>query len=251
MYEICWRAKNTEVPVSYKKTYALIILAIAIIVCRATLSHADVSVEYVQVKEITFLSSASNKKFAVKAFQAKPRYSEALAKLCFFKEGLRHCFDAEASFDGTMYDFQYVNELSKVELLSKNIAKQALLFIAEHSGGGSGSLKLITFWLPDIENGSMERLLPLIAITEQGEYRLLKGKKGQSVLVTADYIWGDGETHFSPHKFKIKIYHFSQAQKAFVLRNEYTTGRTYKSLDDADEIDVITPELDYIKKYTE
>jgi hypothetical protein len=232
-------------------------IAIAIIITAifyfTSLSVGEVPLEYVQVKEISLVKSSHKKnELTVKAFQAKTgdsKEQDAPARLCFFKGDSKNCFDAIETVDNTTYYFQFVDVLSAIQLYSNNRLHKALLFVTEYFGGGSGSLKLITFWLYRNDNNSYEKVLPPITVTEQSEYRLLKNKKGNSVFVTADYIWGDKETHFSPHRFKIKIYNFYAAQKAFVIAKEYITKRVYKSLDDVDMINVISPEFGKIKKY--
>ena len=173
------------------------------------------------------------------------------AKLCFSpgeKDTKENCFKAVTEVNGTSYSFQFVDSLYSSSL-SKTNDRQALVFIAKFSGGGSGSLRLITLWLYDKEVEGFVNVLPVVAISEQGEYKMLPQSKKipGDVLVTADYVWGERETHFSPHHYQITMYGCTETGK-FVLAGKYVTKRKYKSLDDVDKIDVIRHELENVRR---
>jgi hypothetical protein len=211
-------------------------------------------VEYVEVKTIPLYEILKTKeKWEVKAFQANVEdlgYKEIPARICFCTDSCRQCFEAKTDSDETLYNFQYVKKLSLEPLFKNKEPLNANLFITEyHYEGGSGSLNYLTLWVYKRETKEFVNIVPKVLFTEQGEYRLFSKEKGvEGILVIADYVWGDGETHFSQHRYKIEIYKFVNNSKSFVLYKEYTTKSKYTSLDETDEINVIMPELKKIKK---
>ena len=192
--------------------------------------------------------------WTARAYQAQMtdlELSNLPAKLCFSpgeNDSKENCFKAVAEVNGTSYSFQFVDSLYSISL-SKINDRQALVFIAKFSGGGSGSLRLVTLWSYDKEVEGFVNVLPIVAISEQGEYKMLPRSKNirRDVLVTADYVWGERETHFSAHHYQIKVYRYTTTGK-FVLVGTYVTKRKYKSLDDVDKIDVIRHELENVRR---
>jgi len=81
-------------------------------------------------------------------------------------------------------------------------------------------------------------------VTEQGEYRFWgePSVSDTALLVLADYVFGDGETHFSAHSFRIDSYVFSSEVRHYQLRDEYVTSKKYPSLDEVDSITVLEQE---------
>jgi len=132
--------------------------------------------------------------------------------------------------------------LPHVEVVRLNPTQTALLFSAVASASGSGSLKLLA--LLHLRNGNLEDLLPSVRISEQGEYRLWREPSVSKMVlvVTADYLWGDGETHFSRHRFKVSTYAFGTSASSYLLCDEYVTSKKYPSLDEADKITVLEQE---------
>jgi len=155
------------------------------------------------------------------------------AKICLVSSGT--CFIPPNSEP----QFGFSPEAKIVQLSPK---QQALLFTAVASASGSGSLTLLA--LLDIRNGSLENLLPDVRISEQGEYKIWNEPSisRTALVVTADYLWGDGETHFSRHRFKIRTYAFGTSASRYDLRDEYLTSKKYPSLDEADKITVLEQE---------
>ena len=212
------------------------------------------SIEYTQIKDIRLNDYFKiNQDCSVKAFQGTENAQiedSVPARLCFCKGKSDECFEAKSFTSTGTRNFQFVKKLSITPLFKSKEPHNAVLFIAEnHTEGGSGYLRLITLWTYSILDKKFVNLLPLIQITEQGEYRLLTAKEGiEGLFVTADYIWGENETHFSPHRYKINIYFFNDGKKSYNLRKEYITKSKYKSLDDVERINVIMPELNKIKE---
>ena len=121
---------------------------------------------------------------------------------------------------------------------------EGLLFTAKSSGGGSGSLHLLALLEPGAGSNLENLLPPGLSVTEQGEYRFWDEPSisDTALLVVADYVWGDGETHFSAHYFRISSYVFNSESRHYELRDEYITGKKYPSLDEVDSITALEQE---------
>jgi hypothetical protein len=175
------------------------------------------------------------------------------AKLCFFSDDRsepEHCFQAVAARKDGTWNCQFVQELSVVPIFDKQHSQQGVLFVPMFSGGGSGTLSLITLWVFNEQKKRFENILPLITITNLGEYKILHGKGDQldGTLVVADFVWEEGESHFEPHKYDITIYRYNQGDDLFERVGDYVTDKKYEGLDDADNIDVIRHEMKNIEK---
>jgi hypothetical protein len=68
--------------------------------------------------------------------------------------------------------------------------------------------------------------------------------------VVANRVWNAeaGESIFSPHRFKVRIYRFDSTQRRYRFVEEYVTRGKYASLDDVGEIQVIGPESAEIRR---
>jgi hypothetical protein len=117
-----------------------------------------------------------------------------------------------------------------------------LLFTATASGGGSGSTTI--FALLVVKRGRLENLLPEVKVSEQSEHQIWKEPliSDLPIIVTATYEWGDGETHFSAHRFRISTYVFGHQLQNYTLQDEYITAKKYASFDQADKITVLQNE---------
>ena len=230
-----------------------LLITIIIVLTISSLGNAD-SVEYVQVQDLKIFDPIQKGQYwDIKAFQAKEESDDIPSRLCFCKSDnpSSDCFDAKASTEQGTYNFQFVEQLSIATIVVNKLPTQAALFVSEfHHEGGSGSLRLITLWAYRDDTQKFDNVLPKVLLSEQGEYRLISHENVfNEAFVTADYIWGENETHFSPHRFKIKIYVFNEDDKSFLLKAEYTTKLKYKSLDDVDkkQMNIIRHELKQIK----
>ena len=109
-----------------------------------------------------------------------------------------------------------------------------IVFTAESSSGGSGSLTSIA--LLENRNGRLFDLLPSVTVTNQSEYRFwnLPTVSAMPVLVIADFVWREGETHFSQHHYRITTYAYPG--KAGLTRSRTSTSRrrSYPGLDESD-----------------
>ena len=94
----------------------------------------------------------------------------------------------------------------KAKVVNLNAKQDAILFSAVSSACGSGSLTYLA--LLDIRYGQLDNLLSDITVSNQGEYKIWseRGLSDSAILLVADALWGDGETHFSRHRFRISTY---------------------------------------------
>jgi hypothetical protein len=81
-------------------------------------------------------------------------------------------------------------------------------------------------------------------VSNQSEYQFLNEPSISTMplLVVADAQWGEGETHFADHRFRISTYSLDVHQNAYRLRDEFVTHKKYASLDRSDKIAVISYE---------
>lgn len=100
-----------------------------------------------------------------------------------------------------------------------------IVFTAESSSGGSGSLTSIA--LLEDRNRQPLSLLPNVRVTNQSEYHFwsLPGFSAMPVLVTADFVWSEGETHFSPHRDRITSYVYDKQAGRYVQRDQGESRR--------------------------
>jgi hypothetical protein len=143
---------------------------------------------------------------------------------------------------GSGIEFKFGLE-PKAERISVQGGGSLILFSATFSGGGSGSLDELAL-LRYERDGTLRNLLPVVKLTEQGEHAIwqLPSISPMPVLVTADYVWGKGETHFAQHLFEISAYLYDLASQSYAGKIRYRTSHRYPSLDEVDQVNVLTPE---------
>jgi hypothetical protein len=117
-----------------------------------------------------------------------------------------------------------------------------ILFMADSSAGGSGSLSIIA--LLENHDGHLQNLLPKVTVSEQSEYGIwnLPNISAMPILVTADYVWAEGETHFAHHRYRISSYVYDKQAGRYAERDQFVTVKKYPGLDDTDAIKVLEPE---------
>jgi hypothetical protein len=131
----------------------------------------------------------------------------------------------------------------KTERVSVHGGGSLILFSAAFSGGGSGTLVELAL-LRYEQDARLRNLLPTVQRTEQGDQAVwqLPSVSSMPVLVTADYVWGKGETHFAQHIFEIRAYLFDSVRQIYAEKVGYRTSHRYASLDETDQINVLVPE---------
>lgn len=66
------------------------------------------------------------------------------------------------------------------------------------------------------------------------------------ILVTADFNWANGETHFGDHLYTVTAYLFDKNTGKYVRQFNYVTSKKYSGIDSADAIKILQPERDTI-----
>jgi len=99
-------------------------------------------------------------------------------------------------------------------------------------GGGSGSSDRYVL-LRSEPDGQFKNLLPQIVVTNQADVAAwaLPTVSPMPVFLTADYLWGDMEGHYSPHFFEVRIYVYDVAADRYKLLHKYQTARKYPGID--------------------
>jgi hypothetical protein len=118
----------------------------------------------------------------------------------------------------------------------------ALLFRADAWAGGSGILTTLALLVS--REGRLVNLLPDVALTNQSEYRFWNEAaiSDTALFVTADYVWGENESHFGRHRYRVTTYSFSKELQEYAIRDEYLTLKKYAGYDQAETITVLEPE---------
>jgi hypothetical protein len=157
------------------------------------------------------------------------------AKVCLVRTG--KCFTAGDPKRDPPFGFA-----PKATIVHLNAAREAVLFTAVASAGGSGSMTLLS--LLDLRNGNLVDLLPGVAISNQGEYKIwqVATVSSTAIVVTADAVWGDGETHFARHRFSVSAYALGSQVPLYRLRDQYVTAKKYPSFDEVKQIAVLEDE---------
>lgn len=175
--------------------------------------------------------------------------SQLPAKLCFVQNVTKKeiCFFA---LEDTSLPYQEVKELSIVQLEINKEPMAGVVFIAKHHGQTLGKTLYVSIWTFDKQTGSFINLLPKVSLSDQSEYKIYPsfGKRGEAILITADRIWNSNkETLYGRHKFEVKIFKLD-GFKGYKLHHKYITKKKYPSYDEVENIEVIGPELNSIKK---
>jgi len=152
------------------------------------------------------------------------------ARACL--EGTSLCYEPEGAF----------GLAPKVHNLRTQDGRSLTMFTAEASGGGSGSSNIIA--LLESRGNSLVNLLPRMTVSNQSEYAFwdVPSVSRMPVLVTADYEWAEGESHFSRHHYRVTAFTFDEQSGRYAQRAAYVTRLKYAGLDDTDSVNVLKPE---------
>jgi hypothetical protein len=250
---------KTNKPLKLLSFGVILFFSVLTILASAFQLHAAVcapDIEYREAEQIVIPANFGTKgKWRAIAYEANVKQfehwdqNECPAKLCFVEENGKteqKCFEAVAKKRTILPNFQWAQKLTIVPILKNKYPQQGVLFVAMCSYGGSGASFLFTLWTFEEEVKEFVNILPEVTISNLGEYKFLEGVADalDGILVTADFVYEKGESHFSPHRYRINIYQYDQADKAFKLIGEYVTKTKYGS----DEINVISPEIETIKE---
>jgi hypothetical protein len=118
-------------------------------------------------------------------------------------------------------------------------------FSATFSGGGSGTLTRLAVLRYEYEDGlgRFTNLLPYVELTNVSEHAMwtIPSASPYPVLVHADFIWGNGETHFAPHYYTVEVWRFDTATDRYSKAVSYRTSKKYEG-GDSGSISVLGPE---------
>jgi len=153
------------------------------------------------------------------------------ARLCA-TEGKPRCFTlAHAGIGSDKDNWMYYGLRAKTQRLKLDGGGSLVLFNA-NCGGGSGSSDRYVL-LRSEPDQSFKNLLPEIVVTNQADVAAwnLPTVSPMPVFLTADYLWGAMEGHYSSHFFEVRIYVYDPAMERYKLRHKYYTRHRYPGID--------------------
>ncbi|WP_263356431.1 hypothetical protein [Acidicapsa ligni] len=153
------------------------------------------------------------------------------ARLCANEEK-SHCFALAHSRTGSDEDsWLYYGLRAKSQRLKLAGGGGVVLFNA-NSGGGSGSSDRYVL-LRSEPDRQFKNLLPEIIVTNQADVAAwnLPTVSSMPVFLTADYLWGAMEGHYSSHFFEVRIYVYDPVADRYKLRHKYQTAHKYPGID--------------------
>lgn len=165
------------------------------------------------------------------------------AKLCVVKP-LPDCFQMPSNSGYSQGGVVYAYGLEPyAQLLRVGRNGSVVLFLATFSGGGSGSLTSLALLRYEAASGILN-LLPFVGLSEQSDQATweIPEISDYPILLTADYRWSKGETHFAGHYYNVTAYRMDAATDRYARMFRYGTSKKYASLDETDKVNVIEPE---------
>jgi hypothetical protein len=174
------------------------------------------------------------------------------ARLCLLKPA-NLCYEMTSNTGYSSGKVVYDYGLDpRSERLSLKGGGSFVFFSARFSGGGSGTLDSLA--ILRYENAKeIVNLLPFVGVSEQSD-RAIWGVPEASnlpILVTADFDWMKGETHFSKHFYNVTAYCLDARADRYAKAFSYRTSRKYPSLDEVDHVHVLKPEREEILRRLE
>ena len=153
------------------------------------------------------------------------------ARLCS-TDGKPRCFSLAHSRTKSDEDSAFYFGLrAKSQRLKLDGGGSLVLFNA-NCGGGSGSADRYVL-LRSEPDGHFKNLLPEIVVSNQADVATwdLPTVSALPVFVTADFLWGGMEAHYSSHFFEVRMYVYDEAADRYKLRRKYTTSQKYPGID--------------------
>jgi hypothetical protein len=165
------------------------------------------------------------------------------AKLCL-RESLETCYQMPSekaqSTDSGAYEFGLEPRSERLALPGGG---SFVLFSSQFSGGGSGTLDRLSI-LRYEKDRKIVNLLPFVGVTNQSDravWQIAEASKFP-ILVTADFYWVDGETHFADHFYTVCAYRFDTERDRYAQAFSYRTSKKYPGLDKVDQVHVLGSE---------
>ena len=172
-------------------------------------------------------------------------------KLCFWRDPAKKTELCHPIVDPSFgYPFDSTQHL-KVESLCEKGCKNSIGLILEARDQFplSGWVESLWCWVYSPKLHDFVNILPPMLFSDQGEYKIFPnlGNGIQGVIVNANELanWPK-EGRYGHHRYLITIY-MQGADGYYRKISHYETAVKYPSFDDADEINVIIPELGRIK----
>jgi hypothetical protein len=150
------------------------------------------------------------------------------AKLCIVgRQNICYQMQPEASSGSSKVIYEFGLE-PRSERLPLAGGGSWVFFSAMFSAGGSGTLERLAV-LRYSDGGRIINLLPFIGVSNLSDRAMwtVPGASTYPILVTADFIWSDGEVHFSPHYFTVQAWRFDQKSDQYVRAFSYQTTKKY------------------------
>ena len=158
-------------------------------------------------------------------------------KLCLLP-GNASCFEMPPSHvSGTKNELYQFGLNPQSERLPLSSGGSWIFFSGTFFGGGSGMLERVAV-LRYGANGKIENLMPEVTETEIADRAMwsVPAASAYPVFVRADYIWGDGESHFEPHFFEVDAWEFDPATSRYGKVFSYKTAKRYDRGDGSDRV---------------
>ncbi|NYF91327.1 hypothetical protein RBB79_17020 [Tunturiibacter empetritectus] len=163
------------------------------------------------------------------------------AKLCLLKPaGVCFQMPSHRASDSVEYEFGLD---PRSEILSLPGGGSLVFFSSQFSGGGSGTLDRLAILRYQVD-GKIINLMPFVGVTNQSDRAVwhIASISNFPILMTADFYWRDGETHFSEHYYTVTAYEFDTKRGRYVKAFSYETSKRYPGLDRVDQVHVLNSE---------
>ncbi|WP_188552229.1 hypothetical protein [Edaphobacter dinghuensis] len=156
------------------------------------------------------------------------------AKLCISRRpGICYQMPSHTAMGNVTYEFGLDPHSERISAIEGN---SWIFFSAMFSAGGSGTLTRFAMLRYEEDNGgaSITNLLPYTGATDESEHAIwrISSVSKYPILVEADFIWGQGETHFdSPHFYTAETWTFDPKSDRYAKTLSYKTSKKYSGGD--------------------
>jgi hypothetical protein len=99
-----------------------------------------------------------------------------------------------------------------------------------------------------LKGGKIVNLLPFVGVSNQSDHAIWHVPQVSNfpILVTADFKWIDGETHFAKHFYTVSAYRFDDQKGQYIKAFSYRTSKKYTGLDEVDQVHVLGSERENV-----
>jgi hypothetical protein len=165
------------------------------------------------------------------------------AKLCVLgRRDICYQMAPQAGSEKVTYDFGLDPRSQRLPLAGGG---SWVFFSATFSGGGSGTLERLAVlrYEGGSATGKIVNLLPFVGVTNLSERAMwtIASASDYPILVDANFIWGEGETHFDSHSYTVEAWCFEPKAYRYVRAFSYRTAKKYGG-DDTKPIHVLASE---------